>query len=51
MVAPIDMERVHHAQILVPGFASHNERDYRAQEASSIPGVFSDEAGAAHTQL
>jgi len=50
MVAPIDMERVHHAQILVPGFASHNERDYRAQEAC-IPGVFSDEAGAAHTQL
>jgi len=51
MVAPIDMERVHHAQILVPGFASHNERDYRAQEASSIRGVFSDEAGAAHTLL
>jgi hypothetical protein len=38
----------HHAQILAPRFASHNERNDPTQEASSIPGVFGDEAGAAH---
>jgi hypothetical protein len=48
VIALIDAEHVHHAKILAPGFMSHDEGNDPAQEASSIPGVFGDEAGATH---
>jgi hypothetical protein len=48
MIALIDAERIHHAQILAPGFTSHDEGSYPTEETLRIPGVFGDEAGAAH---
>ncbi|MCK1544447.1 hypothetical protein IVB12_21425 [Bradyrhizobium sp. 179] len=51
VIAAIDTERIHQPQILAPCFVSHDEGNYPAQVTSSIPGVFGDEVGAAHTQL
>ena len=48
LIAPIDAERIHFAQILAPGFAGHDEGYDPAQEAPSIPSVFGDELRAAH---
>jgi len=50
LIAPIDSERIHHPQILAPGFASHDEGNYPAQQPPRISGVFGDKAGAAHAQ-
>jgi hypothetical protein len=48
LIAPIDSERIHHPQILAPGFASHDEGNEPAEESPGISGVFGDEAGATH---
>jgi hypothetical protein len=51
LIAPIDAERIHRPQVLAPGFASHDEGNYPAQQPSRISGVFGDKAGTAHAQL
>jgi hypothetical protein len=48
LIAPIDSERIHHPQILAPGFASHDEGNYPAQQSPRISGMFGDKAGAAY---
>jgi hypothetical protein len=44
-IALLDAERIHHAQILPPGFASHDESNDSVQTASGIPGVCGDKVG------
>jgi hypothetical protein len=48
MIALIDAERVHRTQILLPGFARHDEGNYPAQEPASISSLFGDESRSAH---
>jgi len=50
LIAPIDAERIHHPQILAPGFTSHDEGNYPDQHPPRISGVFGDKAGATHAQ-
>jgi hypothetical protein len=51
MIALIDTERIDRAQILAPGFASHDEGNYPTQQTPSIPGMFGDKARAAHNEF
>jgi hypothetical protein len=50
MIVLFDTERIHHAQILAPGFASHDEGNDPTQEPPRVPGLFSDKVRAAHNQ-
>ena len=50
LIALIDVERIHRAQILPPSFASHDERNDSPQEAPRISSLFSDKAGTPHAQ-
>jgi hypothetical protein len=48
MIALLDTELIHHAQILAPCFASHDEGDEPAQETARIPGLIGNERGTTH---
>ncbi|WP_245328839.1 hypothetical protein [Bradyrhizobium centrolobii] len=48
VVIAIDPDRIHQAQILAPGLASHDGGNDPTQEATSISSVFGDKAGTAH---
>jgi hypothetical protein len=50
-IALLDAEPIHDAQILAPGFASHDEGNHSTQESPSVPGLLSDKMWAAHAEL
>ncbi|WP_247386861.1 MULTISPECIES: hypothetical protein [unclassified Bradyrhizobium] len=51
MIALLDTERIDHAQILAPSFASHDEGDEPAQQTARISGLIGNERGTTHLQI
>ncbi|MBB4256104.1 MULTISPECIES: hypothetical protein [unclassified Bradyrhizobium] len=51
MIGLLDAERIHHAQVLAPGFAGHDESNEPAQQAVSIPSVLGNKVRTTHHRL